>query len=125
MQLVNHRDTLKGDLQELCEVVTRIDSELRRLEKNKTLMNYGCTTSTPAVSRAQGQLRPLPTEVKLEKLSVALETKPDFKGLTCFNCGKTGYIAKDCFQPKWTNDIKEIEEEQEELEETDSGKEDA
>ena len=149
-QLLNQLHTLNGDFNELCKVVTGIDSKLRRLNVRRNQEREArVTRAPPAPTRARPPLTPVqpkatpacapvpaakPTGTGFSLLqrptagpapSTASEPRP----LICFNCQKPGHFASDCPEPKRAG-IKDIEEDnvaefEEEIGENDQGNDNA
>ena len=129
-QLLNQLHTLNGDFNELCKVVTGIDSKLRRLNARRNQEREARVSKAPtAPTRTRSSPMPIPRKatpayapglaVKPTGTGFSLLQRPttgptaltasESRPLTCFNCQKPGHFASDCPEPKRVG-IKDIEE---------------
>lgn len=145
-QLLNQLHTLGGDFNELCKVVTGIDSKLKRLNARRNQERDARVIKTPPAP-TRIRLSPTPVQptatptcapgpaVKPTGTGFTLLQRPaagppprtasESRPLICFNCQKPGHFASDCPEPKRAG-IKDIEEDnvaefEEEIGEDDQG----
>ena len=143
-QVVIILDTLT-DTKSLCDALGRLDIENKHLDRRETRTNQALTRQTTTASRtsiplahspasfpvvSQRSATPAPVRLSSAVPETSRQATPfgTSKTVTCYNCGQSGHLSKDCTKPRRSYDVKDIGEDSEgELERTekeqDSGKE--